>query len=118
MWKRLGLPLYNLASGYIRTRKYTVRTGEGLTPFLEPGSGVCQGGGEGLFLYLLVTLPLALAIKQDYPAYAPYPLSSPLMGFADDTSLTVAHGPQEPHAPDPGSTVTQQANDLLDVTVS
>ena len=40
VWKRLGLPFYNFASGYIRTRKYTVRTGAGLTPFLEPGSGV------------------------------------------------------------------------------
>ena len=40
------------------------------------------------------------------------------MGFADDTNLTVAHTPHEPHAPDPGPTVTQQADDLLDVTVS
>ena len=93
VWKCLGLPLYNFASSYIRTRKYTVRTGAGLTPFLEPGSGVPQGGAEGPFLYLLVTLPLALAIEQDYPAYAPYPLLSPLVGFADDTNLTVAHTP-------------------------
>ena len=118
VWKRLGLPFYTFTSGYIRTRKYTVRTGAGLTPFLEPGSGVPQGGAESPFLYLLVTLPLALAIEQDYPAYAPYPLLSPLVGFADDTNLTVAHTPHEPHTPDPGPTVTQQANDLLDVTVS
>ena len=65
-----------------------------------------------------MALPLALAIQQDYPAYAPYPLLSALEGFADDTNLTVAHTPHEPHAPDPGPTVTQQANDLLDVTVS
>ena len=50
VWKRLGLPFYNFASGYIRTRKYTVCTGAGLTPFLEPGSGVPQGGAEGPFL--------------------------------------------------------------------
>ena len=118
VWKRLGLPFYNFASGYIRTRKYRVRTGGGLTPFLEPGSGVPQGGAEGPFLYLLVTLPLALAIEHDYPAYAPYSLLSPLVGFADDTNLTVAHTPHEPHAPDPGLMVTQQVNDLLDVTVS
>ena len=48
-----------------------------------------------------MTLPLALAIEQDYPAYAPYPLLSPLVGFADDTNLTVAHTLHEPHAPDP-----------------
>ena len=40
------------------------------------------------------------------------------MGFADDTNLTVAHTPHEPHNPDAGPTVTQQANDLLDVTIS
>ena len=118
MWKRLGLPFYNFASDHIRTRKYTVRTGAGLTPFLEPGGGVPQGGAEGPFLYLLVTLFLALAIEQDYPAYAPYLLLSPLVGFTDDTNLTVAHTPHETDAPDTGPTVTQQANDLLGVTVS
>ena len=107
MWKCLGLPFYNFASGYIRIRKYTVRTGAGLTPFLEPGSGVPQGGAEVPFLYLLVTLPLALAIEQDYPAYAPYPLLSRRVGFADDTNLTVALTRHAPHAPDPGPTVTQ-----------
>ena len=40
------------------------------------------------------------------------------MGFADDTNLTVADTRHEPHAPDPGPMVTQQANDLLDVTVA
>ena len=65
-----------------------------------------------------MTLPLTLTIEQDYPAYAPYPLLSPLVGFADHTNLMVAHTPHEPHTPDPGPTVTQQANDLLDVTIS
>ena len=36
----MGLPFYNLTPDYIRTRKYTVCTGVGLTSFLEPGSGV------------------------------------------------------------------------------
>ena len=40
------------------------------------------------------------------------------MGFADDTNLTVAHTPHKPQTPDPAPTVTQQANDLLDVTIS
>ena len=118
VWKRMGLPLYNFASDYIRTCKYTVRTRAGLTPFLDPGSGVPQGGAEGPFLYLLVTLPLALTIEQTDPAYAPYPLLSPLVGFAHDTNITVAHTPHKPHTPDAGPTVTQQANDLLDVTIS
>ena len=60
----MGLPFHNFGSDYIDTRKYTVCTGVGLTPFLEPGSGVLQGGAEGPFLYLLVTLPLALTIEQ------------------------------------------------------
>ena len=71
VWKRMGLPFYHFASGYIRNRKYTVRTGAGLTPFLEPGSAVPEGGAEGPFLYLFVKLPLGLIIEQDYPAYAP-----------------------------------------------
>ena len=108
VWKCMGLPFYNFAFDYIRTRNYTVRTGEGLTPFFEPGSGVPQGGAESSFLYLLVTLPLAPTIEKDYPAYTPYPLLSPLVGFADDTNLTVPHTPHEPHTPDPGPTLTQQ----------
>ena len=75
--KRMGLPFYNFPSRYIRTRKYTVRTRAGVIPFLDPGSGVPQGGAEGPFLYLLMTLPLALTIEQDYPAYAPYASSPP-----------------------------------------
>ena len=106
LWNCIGLPFYNFTSDYIRTRKYTVRTGAHLTPFVEPGSGVPQGGAEGPFLYLLVTLPLAITIEQDYPAYAPYPLLCPLVSFADNTNLTVTHTPQEPHAPNDGPTVT------------
>ena len=50
LWARMCLPIYNLASDYIRTRKYTVGTGAGLTPFLEACSGVPKGGAEGPFL--------------------------------------------------------------------
>ena len=48
-----------------------------------------------------MTLPLALAIEQDYPAYAPYPLLSPLVSFADDTNLMVAHNPLRTPCPGP-----------------
>ena len=118
VWKRLDLPFYNFNSNYIRLHKYAVRTRAGLSPFLEPGSGVPEGGAEGPFLYLLVTLPLALNIEQDYPAYAPYPLFPPLVGFADNMNLTVAHTPHELHTPDDKPTADQQADHLLEVTIS
>ena len=106
VWRRLGLPFDNFNPKYIHTRKYTVRTVAGLTPILEP------------FLYLLVTLPLPLIIQEYCPAYAPYPLLSPLVGIADHTNLTVAHTLHEPQTPDDGPTVTHQADDLLEVTIS
>ena len=65
-----------------------------------------------------MTPPLVLTIEKEYPAYALYALLSRLGGFADDTNLTAAHTPHQPHTPDYGPTVTQQANDLLDVTIS
>ena len=118
VWKRLGLPFYNVTSKYIRNRKYTVRTVAGLNPFSEPGSGVPEGATSGPFLYLLVTLPPALTIKQNYPAFPAYALLSPLVGLAENTNLTVAHTPHIPHTPDDGSTVSQQADHLLEVTIS
>ena len=63
-------------------------------------------------------MPLALTIEQNYPAYAPDPLLSPLVAFADDTNLTVADTPHESHTPDDGPTVNQQAQDLPEVTIS
>ena len=50
VWKLMGLPFYNFTSNYIRTCKYTVSTGAGLTSFLEAGSAVPKGGGEAPFL--------------------------------------------------------------------
>ena len=53
VWKRLGLCFYNFASGYIRTRKYTVRTGAGLTLVLlvprghRPNMCVACSGSHG-----------------------------------------------------------------------
>ena len=106
-----GLPAHRY------TPQVTPRWPRGSGPASQ-GSGVPQEGAEGPFLYLLVTLPLALTIEHEYPAYAPYPLLSPLVGFADDTNFTVAHTLHQPQPPDPRPTVNQQANDLLDVTIS
>ena len=117
-WKRQDLPFYKYTSKYIRTRKYTVRTWGGLPPFLERGSGVPKRGAEGPSLYLLVTLPLALNIEQNYPAYMPYSLLCPQVSFADDTNLAVPQISHEPHTPDNGPRVTRQANNFLDVTIS
>ena len=44
VWKRLGLPFYSFTSGYIRTRKYTVRTGAGLNPSWSQAAGSPKGG--------------------------------------------------------------------------
>ena len=85
---------------------------------MEPGSGVPQGGARGPFLYFLVTLRLALTIEKDYPAYAAHPLLPPLVGFTDNNNLRVPNTPQKGHTPVDRPTVTQQTNDLLDVTIS
>ena len=110
--ERSGLAFYNFTSDYTRSSKDTVCTGAVLILILEPGSRVPEGGAQGPLLYLLVTLPLALRIEQEYPAYAPHPLLSPLMGFK------VAHIPHKPQMPDDRPTVTLRDNDLLDVTIS
>ena len=100
VWKRLGFPFYNFASGYICTRKYTVCTGAGLTLFLEQGSGVPQGGAEGPFLYLLATLPLALAIEQDYRPTHPTPSSPPSGSHTPHTNpLPRTPGQRSPNRP-------------------
>ena len=57
-------------------------------------------------------------IEQDYPAYAYYSLLFPLVGFRNDTKLMVAHTPHEPHTLGKEPTVTQQADDLREVTIS
>ena len=76
---------------------------------------VPQGGAEGPFLYLLVTLPLAYALlQQDYPSYAPFPFQSPPINFADDNTITIAK-----YRPKPGDqpTATQPVEAILTDTV-
>ena len=84
VWDAMNLPFLFFINGYIQTRLYAVIIAAGLTPWTSTDSGVPQGGAEGPFFYLLVTLPLAFELARVYLGYAPYPLRSPLINFADD----------------------------------
>ena len=53
----MGLPFLSSMSGYIQTGLYGVITAAGLTLWTGTNSGVPQGGADGPFPYLLVTLP-------------------------------------------------------------
>ena len=64
-------------NGYIQTRLYAVITAAGLTPWTGTNSGVPQGGAEGPFLYLLVTLPLAFELARGIPGGRPIPTMVP-----------------------------------------
>ena len=68
-------------------------------------------------LYLLVTLRLAFELAQVYPRYAPYPLRSPLINFADDNLLTRATRHRDPeNAGLP--TTTEQVSAILQLTTT
>ena len=111
----MGLPFVSLMNGDIQTRLYAVITAAGLTPWTGTDSGVPQGGAEGPFLYLLITLPLAFELAQVYLGYAPYPLRSPLINFAHDNFLTTATRHRDPeNAGLP--TTTEQASAILQLT--
>ena len=69
---------------------YAVKAHPGTTPWVHPASGVPQGGAEGPFLFLLVTLPLVFYIRRTYPDVAPYPLWTTLLAFADDMAVVTA----------------------------
>ena len=115
VWDAMGLPFLSFMTGYIQTQLYAIITAAGLTPWTGTDSGVPQGGAEGPFLYLLVTMPLAFELARVYPGYAPYPLGSPLINFADDNLLTTATRHRDPeNAGLP--TTTEQASAILQLT--
>ena len=58
IWKHMGLQVY------LATPMYAVKSDVGTTPWVHPASGLPQGGAEGPFLFLLVTLPLAFYIRR------------------------------------------------------
>ena len=90
VWDAMGPPFLSFFTSYIQTRLYAVITAAGLAPWTGTDSRVPQGGAKGPFLYLFVTLLLAFVLPRLYPGYAPYPLRSPLINFADDNLLTTA----------------------------
>ena len=117
VWDAMGLPFLSFMTRYIQTRLYAVITAAGLTPWTGTDSGVPQGGAEGPFLYLLVTLPLAFELARVYPGYAPYPQRSPLINFADNHLLTTATRHRDPaNAGLP--TTTEQASAILQLTTT
>ena len=69
---------------------YVVKTDVGTTPWVHPASGVPQGGAEGPFLFLLVTLPLAFCIRRTYPDVAPYLLRTTPRAFTDEMAVVTA----------------------------
>ena len=92
VWKQMGLPFQGFLyiQAYLATRKYAVKTNVGTTPWVHPASGVAQGGAEGPFLFLLVTLPLAFYIRRTYLDVAPGPLRTTLLAVAEDMAVVTA----------------------------
>ena len=64
VWDAMGIPFLFFTTRYIQTRLYAVITAARLTPWTVTDRGVPQGGAEGPFLYLLVTLPLAFELAR------------------------------------------------------
>ena len=101
VWNRMGLPFQGFLQAYLGTRMYAVKIDVGTIPWVGCTSGVPQGGAEGPFVFLLVTLPLAFYIRRTYPDVAPYPLRPTLLAFADDMAVVTATARQPlPTTPD------------------
>ena len=62
VWEHMGLPFQGFLQAYLTTRMYARKTDVGTTPWIQPASGVPQGGAEGPFLFPLVTPPVAFYI--------------------------------------------------------
>ena len=86
----MRLPFQGFLQAYPATRMYAIKTDLGTTPWVNPASGVPQGGAEGPFLFLLVTLALVFYIGHTYLDVAPYPLRTTLLPFADDMAVVTA----------------------------
>ena len=113
VWNHLELPFQGFLQVYLATRMYAVKNVVGTTPWVHPASRVPQGGAEGPFFFLLVTLPLAFYIRPSYPDVAPYPLRTTLLVFADDMAVVTATARQPlPTTPDS----TRATKVLHDVT--
>ena len=102
VWEHMGLPFEGFLQAYLATRMYAIKSDVGNTPWVHSASGVPQGGAEGPFFFLLVTLLAAFYIRRTYPDVAPYPLQTMLLAFADDTAVVTATARQPlPTTPDP-----------------
>ena len=101
VWKRMGLLFQGFLHAYLANRMYAVKKDVGTTPWVHPTSGVPQGGAEGPFLFLLITLPLAFYIQRTYPDVARYPLRNTPLAFGDDMAVVTATARQPlPTTPD------------------
>ena len=83
-------PFQGFLQAYLAIRMYAVKNDVGTTPWVQPTSGVPQGGAKGPFLFLLITPQLALHIRRTYRDVAPYPLRTKLLAFADDMAVVTA----------------------------
>ena len=113
----MGLPFLPFMTGYIQRWLCAIITAPGLTRWTGTSGGLPQVNADCPFLYLRVTLPRAFELAQEYQAYAPYPLRSLLVNFADDNLLTTAT--RHRSAANAGlPTTTDQASAILQLTTT